>query len=275
RSLPRPLDQRRGFGDSRARKRPVSEFDHGLLHRCRVVLVRPQVAGNIGATARVMRNMGLSELVLVAPQADPLAAEARQRSTHGEGILRTARIVADLEAALAECVFVAATAARVGGLMRRQSVGPPDRVLPRLIEALAAGPAALVFGPEPTGLTDTEVTRCHYLIHIPTDPSYPALNLAHAVAICLYELRRAWLGQARDPKPIAEIAPFADLDRMFTHLRAALEDIHFLYGPKAESLMHALRHLISRAGPSPMEVDLLHGLARQIRWYAAQYGPDP
>src|SRR5581483_7741991 len=105
------------------------------------------------------------------------------------------RIVGDLEEAVGDCLLVAATSARVGGLFRKQALGYPEIVLPRLVEALAGGPAALVFGPEPSGLTNAEVSRCHYLIHIPTDSAYPALNLAQAVAICLYELRRAWAGR--------------------------------------------------------------------------------
>src|SRR5262249_56291302 len=141
--------------------------------------------------------------------------------------------------------------ARTGGPVRRQSVGMPRQLIPRVVEALAAGPAALVFGPEPSGLTDAEVSRCHYLLHVATDPTYPALNLAQAVAICLYELRCAWLRQTEPAPPPLPVASFADEERLFTHLRAALEEIHFLYGTNADTLMHALRHLIGRARPSP------------------------
>jgi tRNA/rRNA methyltransferase len=244
------------------------------LHNCRVVLVRPQIAGNLGATARVMRNMGLTDLVLVAPQADPADRRARRLSTHGEAILDRARIVAELGEAVADCVLVAGTSARLGGPFRRQLVASPWEIMPYLIEAMRTGPAALVFGPEPSGLTNAEVTRCHHLIHIPTDPTYPALNLAQAVAICLYELRRAGLlAAAALPSPVP-VAPFADQDRMFAQLRTALEDIHFLYGTNADALMHALRHLLGRAQPTPMEVDVLFGLARQIRWFAA-HGNSP
>jgi tRNA/rRNA methyltransferase len=234
---------------------------------CRVVLVRPEVAANLGAAARVLRNMGLSELVLVAPVADPAERQARQLSTHGEEVLERCRIVADLDAAVADCVLVAGTSARVSGPVRRQSVGTPEEVMPRLVESMAAGPVALVFGPEPSGLTNAEVTRCHSLIHIPTDPTYPALNLAQAVAICVYELRKAWL--SRTAQPVREApAPFAEQERMFAQLREALEAIHFLYDERADTLMHGLRHLIGRAGPTAMEVRLLLGLARQMRWVA-------
>ena len=157
---------------------------------------------------------------------------------------------------------MAGTSARVGGLFRRQALGTPSEILPHLLEFMPRGPVALVFGPEPTGLTNTEVSRCHYLITIPTDPVYPALNLAQAVAICLYELRRLWLSSSVTPIVGDQPAPAAEQEKMFEKLREGLEQIHFLYGEKADSLMHALRHLIGRAGPTAMEVDVLFGLAR-------------
>ena len=235
---------------------------------CRIVLVRPHIAGNLGATARVMRNFGLKDLVLVAPVADPADRNARQMSTHGEEILERARVVDELGQAVADCVLVAGTSARTGGLFRKQSIGPPEQILPHLAESLAAGqPVALVFGPEATGLSNSEVSRCHYLIHIPTDDSYPALNLAQAVAICVYELHRIGLRagcESDGPDTDLQPAGFAAQERMFEHLRLALEDVHFLYGAKADSLMHALRHLLGRARPTIMEVKILHGLARQL-----------
>jgi tRNA/rRNA methyltransferase len=233
-----------------------------------VVLVRPQIAGNLGATARIMRNMGLSKLVLVAPAADPTAREARQLSTRGEETLDQAHVVASFEEAVADCSLVVGTSARFGGSFRRQSVGPPETIMPRLAEALHAGTAALVFGPEPSGLTDAEVTRCHYVVHIATDAAYPSLNLAQAVAICLYELRCTWLAQTAAPTQREPAATFAEQERMFAHLRAGLEAIHFLYGDHADSLMHAVRHVIGRAQPTAMELDVLHGLARQMLWMA-------
>ena len=241
------------------------------LDQCRVVLVRPQVAGNLGAAARVMRNFGLSRLVLVAPRANPLDPEARKFSTQAEDILHSAVIVPDLDTALADCTLAVGTSARRGGLFRKQAVGSPEAIMPHVVEALATGAAALVFGPEPTGLSNAEIVHCHYLIHIPADPVYPALNLAQAVAISLYELHRVWQKRSGSEPERESPAPIADQERMFAHLRTALEEIHFLYGDKADALMHALRHLIGRAGPTEMEVDLLFGLARQLRWYVEKH----
>ncbi|HVS35281.1 MAG TPA: RNA methyltransferase [Gemmataceae bacterium] len=249
---------------------------------CRIILVRPHFAANVGAAARVLRNLGASELVLIAPAADPRDPEARRLAAHAGDVLDRCRVVADLGEAAGDCVFVAGTSARVGGLMRRQSVGTPEEVLARLADAMTAGPTALVFGPEADGLTTEETSRCHWLIHIPADPVYPVLNLAQAVAVCLYELRRQWLRRQENPlTPLPQgergestaPAPFVEQERMFAHLRESLEQIHFLWDDKADALMHVLRHLIGRAGPTLMEVGVLEGLARQIRWYVAHHPP--
>lgn len=232
----------------------------------RVILVRPRIAGNVGATARVMRNFAVADLVLVAPEVDPLDPAARQLSTHGEGILHTARVVGELGDAVGDCVRVAATSARVEGRIREQSQGPPDAVLPLLVADQAHGPVALVFGPEREGLTTAEVARCHHLIHVPTDAGYPALNLAQSVAICLYEHRRAIL-RAAGPSPEAP-APLALQERAYDALRDALERVGFLYDERADAVWHALRQLIGRAGPTETELKILLGLARQLRWMA-------
>lgn len=242
-------------------------------HRCRIVLVRPHYAGNLGAAARVMRNFGLSDLVLVDPIASANDLEARRMATHGLSVLDAARVVPDLGAALADCTFALATSAKSAGVVREGVVGTPQEQFPKLLEATSAGPVALVFGPEPHGLTTAEVSRCHGLVHIPVDAAFPALNLAQAVAICCYELHchkspPVATGGLWSSAPI--IAPYAELDRMFAHLQEALAAIGFLFGSRAESLMHALRHLIGRANPTPQDVKILHGLARQLLFAAGK-----
>ncbi|MBO0698465.1 MAG: RNA methyltransferase [Zavarzinella sp.] len=251
-----------------------------MLTNTRVVLVRPHYAGNLGAVARVMCNFGLNQLSLVAPFADPASEEARRLATHGEHVLDAATVVPTLDKALADCRFVVATSANVEGIYRTHNYGRPDEILPEMLTALDEGTCALVFGPEPSGLSNAEVARCHGVIRILTDPVCPSLNLSHAVAVCLYELRRLWLNaRGVAVRPTQKIAPFADQERMFESLRDALEQVHFLWGTKADSLMHAVRHLIARAKPSPNEVRILFGLARQLRW-VAEHGvstppPDP
>lgn len=240
-----------------------------MLSNARVVLVRPHFPGNLGAVARAMCNFGLHQLTLVEPFADPRSEEARRLSTHGEHVLEAATIVPTLDDAVADCRVVLATSANVDGVYRTHNYGRPEEILPAVIESLSDGPCALVFGPEPSGLSNAEVARCHGLVRVLTDNRCPSLNLSHAVAIVLCELRRMYLNAGGVAgRPTQRVAPFADQERMFDSLRDALERVHFLWGPKSDSLMHAVRHLISRARPSPNEVRILFGLARQLRWVA-------
>ncbi|MFL5331040.1 MAG: RNA methyltransferase [Gemmataceae bacterium] len=238
-----------------------------MLANCRVVLVRTEVAGNIGATARVMRNFGLNDLVLVAPVADPSSHEAKQRSTHGEPILNSARKFATLVEAVGDCRLVVGTSARSGGLIRGGMTATPEQVIPHMLRHISERPVTLVFGPERNGLTNDEITKCDHLIEIPANPEYPALNLSHAVAICLYELCRQAMSWS-SPKVPDPVASHDERERMYAHLRSGLEAIHFLYDEKADALMHAVRALLNRTEPNLADLKLLHGLARQLEWVA-------
>jgi tRNA/rRNA methyltransferase len=251
-----------------------------MLTNCKIVLIRPHYPGNLGSIARVMHNFGLKELTLVSPLADRNDSEAQRMSTQGFFILQNAKIVKDFGDAIAGCQLAFATSALTEGIIRDRFFGTPEELIPSLVEMLPMGPCALVFGPEPSGLSNAEITRCHGMIHIPTDPEYSALNLAQSVAICLYELRKHWLNLNRPKKGLAEPMPTLDVqERMFEKLQQGLEEIHFLYGPKATALMHAVRHLISRARPREKEVKVLFGLARQLRYVAARWrqstSPEP
>ncbi|MBX7104023.1 MAG: RNA methyltransferase [Gemmataceae bacterium] len=244
--------------------------------RIRFVLVRPEVAGNIGAVARVLRNFGISDLVLVAPVADPMSPEAFQRATHGQQVLASAKRVDRLDEALAGCVGSAAFSSNDAGLIRRGMAGSPAETLPKLVALSHSGPVALVFGPEPSGLSTAEVARCDHLITIPANKEYSALNLSHAVAIAAYEVFRA---ESSGEDFVSESAPATDdeRERMFRHLKKALEDVHFLWDDKAELLFHGLRQIIIRARPTHNDVQLLHGIARQLEWVVrtGYQVPDP
>src|SRR5215471_13504370 len=162
------------------------------LSNCRIVLVHTHYAGNLGATARVMRNFGLTDLVLVAPYCFPTDLEARRMARGGLAILDSARTVPDLGEALADCVYSFATSSLTAGLIRGGTIGTAAERMPELFAAADAGPVAIVFGPEPHGLSNEEIGRCSGLVHIPVDAEFGSLNLAQAVAICCYELRKAW-----------------------------------------------------------------------------------
>lgn len=248
------------------------------LHRCRVVLVRPHYAGNVGSVARVMRNFGLRDLVLVDPVASLTHPDARALAVHGVDVLDAARVVPTISGAVADCGYVLAASGETGGLVRKGFWGTPEEKLPTLLDWLAASPTALVFGPEPHGLLAAEVAACHGSVFIPADPDYPSLNLAQAVAVCLYELRRQWLKRTvpAAPEGTDPPAPFADQERAFEHLRAGLTAVRFLWDFRSDGVFHVLRQMLVRAKPTKKETQTLHGLAKQLQFVARKWGvPHP
>ncbi len=138
---------------------------------------------------------------------------------------------------------------------------------------------SLVFGPESSGLTRAEMDLCHALVHVPTDPAQPSLNLAQAVLLLAYELRLAALdrpaSRVGDPEGRA---PAGDVEQAVSDLRGALLEIGYLDPANPDHVLTELRRLIARAGPSPREVVLLRGLARQVGWAGrvarGRAGPD-
>ncbi|MFO0938184.1 MAG: RNA methyltransferase [Gemmataceae bacterium] len=236
------------------------------LQAVRVVLVRPHYAGNIGAVARLMSNFGLTDLVLVDPVASLVDHDARRLATHGISILESARVVPTLMDSIADCVATLATGGLADGVKRKSVYGTPREKLPFLVDAMTSGTAALVFGPEPHGLTTAEIGMCHGMIHIPTSPDHSSLNLSQAVAVCLYELFQLTTDSHRLRKK--NLASHEELDRMLGHLRESFEAIHYVYGQKGDQLMHGFRHVILRAQPTTQEVRMLHGLARQLLYLA-------
>ncbi|MEO0770427.1 MAG: RNA methyltransferase, partial [Cyanobacteria bacterium J06649_4] len=181
------------------------------LAAVRVVLVSPAGPLNVGSIARVMKNFGLSQLVLVSPQCDPLGPEARQMAVHADDILRAAKIVDAVPEALVGCEFAIATTARVRGF--NAPLPPPAQLFPTLFTSAFFAPAtttdssprqaALIFGPEDRGLSNTELTYAQHFTKISTSPTYSALNLAQAVTVCCYELHRT----AIPPRPPAPSPP--------------------------------------------------------------------
>lgn len=242
-----------------------------LLNRCRVVLVRPHYAGNVGSVARVMKNFGLSDLVLVDPIADHRSLEAVMMATHGRDVLEGARTVPTMAEAVADCVYVISTSGETGGVARKGYWGSPEEKIPLLLAALDRGPAALVFGPEPSGLTVDEIAACHGMIFIPT-AEFASLNLSQAVCVCLYELRRQWLPRQVDYVPSEPPASFADQERMFAKLKESLVAVRFLWDFRSDGIFHVLRQVITRGMPTEKELRIFHGLAKQLTYVARRWG---
>ena len=228
------------------------------------VLVSPKSSGNVGAAARALKNMGFGDLRLVAPRDyDPRTAAAM--AVHADDVLARARIFPDLISALADCTLSVGTTCR-GGPYRSATRALRD-CAPDLIAAGVANRVAMVFGPEDFGLNNLEIAQCQRLVTIATAPDYPSLNLAQAVMVVAYELMNA-AGAARLPIEAEEFAPAGAIEEMHRRMADALVAIGFLPDDNPDHLMLTLRAMFGRSGIRLRELDILNGLARQIRWVA-------
>jgi tRNA/rRNA methyltransferase len=229
----------------------------------RIVLVRPQGAANTGGVARVMKNMGLSDLALVRPRFRKHAL-ARSMAVHAADVLENARTYDTLAAAVADCGLVAGTTCRLGPY--RNAPLTPRQAAVELSRASGENKVALVFGPEDHGLSNRDIQLLHMLVTIPTDDSYASLNLAQAVGICCYEIFAA-SNDGVSRNPALALSTSADTELMFERLQRALTTIGFLNRDNPEHIMYALRSILGRARLDEREVRILLGLARQIEWY--------
>jgi len=234
------------------------------LSRIVVVLVGTKHAGNLGATARAMSNMGLDQLRLAGPRCNRDDEALRMARSRGRDILAKARTYPDLRSALRGVHRVVGTTARTGGY--RAEVSPPRALAPEIVRIAARSRVAIVFGPEDTGLVDDDLLLCQLLLRIPTQRNSRSLNLAQAVVLVCYELYLARL--TREPRRLTKLASIAPVEAMFTQLEEALSQIGFLHPKNARHMMFALRRLLGRAGLTTAEVAVLRGIARQIAWYS-------
>ncbi len=223
-----------------------------------VILYRPENPTNIGAIVRAMKNMGVSRLRLVQPA--PYTADDLLRLAHRcDDIVAGIAIFAKLDAALADLSYLVGTAAiaHAGHRITQDLRG----LAAELVTRTAAGPVGLLFGAEADGLDRHALARCHLIAALPTNPAYPALNLAQSVLLFLYELRMAAVAPPA-PAVAPPVATQAHLERLFAASEEALHAIDFFrYNPAA--VMHTLRQIAYRAALQPDEAALLLAIARR------------
>ena len=228
-----------------------------------VILVRPQEEGNVGAVARAMANMGLDELIVVAPLCE-LGRIAEAFAVGARPILEARRTCGDFAAAVAPYQRLVATTSSRGRAPSRPPVTP--RELPALLAADPAGTrAALVFGGERSGLNTDELARCDPLVTIPAAPRQPTLNLSQAVLVVAYEL---WAARGEPVAGEVESPPAAtaaEVEGLFGQLEPLLRQIGFARDDTFDSVLRDLRRLAGRAAPSSREVTVLRGICRRGR----------
>ena len=234
-----------------------------MVSNVKIVLVGTLYGGNIGSACRAMWNCGLSSLRLAAPSADIDWAEAEKMAVHASGVLEARETYATMREAVADCVAVVGTSARLG--LYRQHARSPREVAAELLALSADAPVAVVFGREDSGLTNDEVAQCTHLVRIPTVSEQSSLNLAQAVMVLAYELFCAD-GDYERPEEKSPPAPAALRARMMELWRAYLLDIGFMEDQKADHLSYAFNRIFSRGAMTENDVTILMGVVRQSRW---------
>lgn len=247
---------------SRPSRSPLPVAVPACLERVRIVLVEPQIAGNIGATARAMKTMGLERLVLVAPAASPESVEARARAHGAEEVLAAARIVERLEEAVGDAHLL------VGTTNRRRSRILPDPTPAREAAARIARTAqshevAILFGREDTGLSTRTLSRCQICATIPAARELPSLNLSHAVQVIAYELFLAAAGSV--PRPAPDLASLAELEALYDRITRLMLAAGFVpHENDPETFQASLRRALGRASLERRDVRTLHRMLTML-----------
>ena len=234
-----------------------------------VVLVNTSHPGNIGATARAMKNMGLSKLTLVAP-ADFPSGVAVGRAVSAVDILDNARVVPSLQEAVEGCGLVIGASARSRNIP--WPMVSPEQCGQKAVAEAAANKVALVFGREDAGLNNEELQLCHFHVQIPADPNYSSLNLSAAVMVVCYEVRKAAL--ALDERPVVaedelwdqQKANGEQVEHFYVHLERVMTVIKFHDPENPRQLMPRMRRLFSRIRIDVMEMNILRGILSNIEF---------
>ncbi|CAG4882243.1 putative methyltransferase [Georgfuchsia toluolica] len=233
------------------------------LERIRVVLSHPSHPGNIGAAARAMKTMGLSQLVLVNPRRFP-DPQAETMAVGADDLLINARVVDTLSAALSGTLFATAITAR-----RRELAVEPlwaREAAVELVNEAASGDVALVFGNETAGLSNDEVALCRRWASIPAQSGYSSLNLAQAVQVMCYELRMAALDPG-SPPPIADAgqpASHDDVEGLLAHIERTAIETGYLNPAHPKRFPLRMRRLLARARIEQEEISMLRGMLTAI-----------
>lgn len=223
----------------------------------RIVLVETSHAGNIGAAARAMKNMGLSDLRLVKPREFP-HLDAYSRASGAEDVLDAAQLHDGLAQAVGDCGLVVGSSARPRHIPF--VLQEPRECAAQIVSAAANNRVAVVFGSERVGLTNAELALCNAMVTIPTSESYSSLNLAMAVQVLAYEIFLAARQHRRPPAAELSLANAGEMDGFYKHLEEVLRGTDFRDHSGSGQSMIRLRRLFSRAQPDQIEIRILRGI---------------
>jgi tRNA (cytidine32/uridine32-2'-O)-methyltransferase len=229
----------------------------------RIVLVDTSHPGNIGATARAMKTMGLADLALVRPRYFP-SDEATARAAGADDILEAAHVCDTLGEAIADCGWVVGASARLRTVAL--PIVDPRECASEVWRRLPQNRVAILMGPEQSGLTNDDLATCQQLVHIPTSPGYGSLNLAMAVQVLCYELRMSAPGREapEGPKSDAPLATAAELEGLHEHLERLLTESGFLHPTHQKQVKLKLRRIFHKATLDQNELNILRGMLTSL-----------
>ena len=234
-----------------------------LLNSIKVVLVGTTHPGNIGATARAMKNMGIVNMALVEPKEFP-SDIATYRSKAAKDVLENAEVFDTLKVAISDCELVIGTSAR-----ERKVPWPilnPKDASQEVSRGSLNNKVAVVFGREDRGLTNEELGLCNIHVHIPTDPEYSSLNLSQAVQIMVYEIRSAILeNEGNDGNWDVEFADNDQTERLISHMDELMQEVDFYEIDNPRKLLLRVRRFFKRSRLDVMEVNIFRGLFAAIQ----------
>lgn len=229
------------------------------------VLVEPKEAGNIGAAARAIKNMGFTNLRLVRPRA-AINEEAGWFACNARDVLDAAAVFESVSEAVRDMTLVIGTTRRMG--KRRGLVYPVEQGCRKAHESASGNKTAILFGRESRGLLNDEVEQCGFLVTIPSSRLQPSLNLSHAVLLVAYELSKAEHAAAGNtPRESAPLVPQGEMQHLFERVTGVLRMLEYI--PRGdrdleEKIMLNLRHFIGRAGLTRWELNMLQGICSQV-----------
>lgn len=232
------------------------------MNALRVVLVAPRNPLNIGAAARAMSNFGVSQLRLVNPY-DVAFREARS-AVKSQKVLTEAKEFATLAEAVADCALVVGTTSKghraLEHPLRRLEMGG-KLIAKKLVNA----PVALLFGSEKFGLSNEDMSHCHWLMRIPTREAHESMNLGQAVAVCLYEILRSPVAARAKPE-LKHAAKADDLERLTALLEEVLEKSGYVHARVEGSTRIKIRRLVRRMDLNTHDAEVWLGMLRQVLW---------
>lgn len=230
----------------------------------RIVMCETSHPGNIGAAARAMKNMGLSQMILVSPKQYPNAV-ATERAAGADDILQKAKVVSSLEEAIADCELIIGTSARPREI--QWPVLTAKQCAEKVCEFPKKEKVAIIFGTERSGLTNEALAMCHYHLIIPANPNYESLNLSQAIQIISYEIFQYFNERCEritsEPAK-ARLANLEEVNGVFEHLIQVMQEVGFIEPKPTRILMMRLKRMILRAKLEIEEVHILRGIFKAV-----------